>query len=127
MKNLHKKIRPAFFVVLITTCAMQVRAQGSADGYLYVFPSDPTAYQDQQGGVSNLTLQSILSGYQVVSYVKSFPGAVSQQLQNAYEIHCDGDVDALKISLENTGLFSTVMWIQHGPRISTQFWMTTNC
>ncbi len=108
MKNLYKKIRPIAIVVLFATCAIQLHAQGSADGYLYVYPSDATAYPDQQGGVSNPTIQSILSGYQVVSYVKSFPGAVSQQLQNAYEIHCNGDVDALKTSLENTGLFSLI-------------------
>jgi hypothetical protein len=108
MKNFFKKILLAVIVVLLSTCGMQVIAQGNADGYLYVYPSDPTAYPNQQGGVSNLMLQNILSVHQVVSYVKSFPGAVRQQLQNAYEIHCDGDVGALKISLENTGLFEHI-------------------
>ncbi len=102
------KIRLAATLAAFALCTTLIYAQGSASGYLYVYPSEPSAYPNQQGGVSNPALQSILDNYQVVSYVKSFPGAVSQLLQNAYEIHCNGDVNALKAELEGVGLFSLI-------------------
>jgi len=108
MKNYFKNIRSTFIWSVLLLFSFNLLAQGSAPGYLYVYPSDPSAYPDQQGGVSNPTLQDFFSVYQVVSYHKSFPGAVSQMLQNAYEIHCDGDVDELKAKFESTGLFSLV-------------------
>ncbi len=86
----------------------QIFAQSTASKYLYVYPSDPSAYPNQQGGTSNPTLQVIFQQFLVVKYVKSFPNAQSQQLQNAYEVHCTGDVSALQTELENTGLFSLV-------------------
>jgi len=108
MKNYFKNIRSTFIWSVLLLFSFNLLAQGSATGYLYVYPSDPSAYPDQQGGVSNPTLQDFFLVYQVVSYHKSFPGAASQMLQNAYEIHCDGDVDELKAKLESTGLFSLI-------------------
>lgn len=108
-------------VAVFAMCTTFMQAQGSASGYLYVYPSDPSAYPDQQGGVSNSALQSILNNYQVVSYVKSFPGAVSLQLQNAFEIHCNGDVNALKTDLGNSGLFSLVEFESYMQAVSIPF------
>lgn len=77
-------------------------AQGNAPtAYLYVYPSDPSAYPGQ----SNQVLQDLFNAYQVVGYFKSFPGAENPSLQNAYEVHCQGDVEELKLKLEDTGLF----------------------
>ncbi len=82
--------------------------QGSAKGYLYVYPSAPSAYPNQQGGSNNSTVQNLFQQHQVVSYFQSFPGAVTGNLGNAYEIHLNGDENALKTALESTNLFSYI-------------------
>jgi len=108
MKNYFKNIRSIFIWSVLLLFSFNLLAQGSATGYLYVYPSDPSAYPNQQGSSSNPTLQSLFQQYQVYSYAKSFPSSVGLQLQNAYEILLNGNEHDLKSALESTGLFSLV-------------------
>jgi Subtilase family len=109
MKKLLKKIQFLLFFMIPLLCFKgQLFSQGSANGYLYVYPSDPSAIPDQQGGVTNSALKTLLQQYQVTTYVKSFPGAQSTELQNAYEIHLNGNFGELKAALEDIGLFLLV-------------------
>ena len=108
MKDFFKKIQTSIIWAALLLFSFNLSAQGSAAGYLYVYPSDPSAYPNQQGNPSNPTLVSLFQQYQVVLYTKSFPGALSEQLANTYEIHCNGNVFDLKTSLISTGLFESI-------------------
>jgi subtilisin family serine protease len=97
-----------FWVALTVLTTLKVVAQGSPQGYLYVYPSASDAYPNTQGIPSNQGLQSLFQQYQVTAYTQSFPGATSGNLGNAYEIHLDGDENALMQQLASSGLFSLV-------------------
>jgi hypothetical protein len=108
MKDFLKKIQTPIILAVLLLFSFNLSGQGSATGYLYVYPSDPSAYPNQQGGSSNPILNAIFQQHQVVQYTKSFPGAQSEQLQNAYDIHCNGNVEDLKMNLALTGLFESI-------------------
>ena len=91
----------AFFVNL--------NGQGLAEGYLYVYPQVATCYPVGSSALTtNPTLNNLFSTFQVVAYKQSFPGAKTPGLDNAYEIHLNGDLNDFADSLENTGLFSLI-------------------
>lgn len=95
-------------VVVLFLSGLYLLAQGSATGYLYVYPDDPSAYPDPNGSPGNPTLQALFQQYQVVAYLKSFPNASDPGLDNAYEIHCNTDISALNGALQQTKLFSVI-------------------
>ncbi|RMG86558.1 MAG: hypothetical protein D6714_04005 [Bacteroidetes bacterium] len=86
-----------------------IYGQGTANGYLYVQPNDPTAYPSGSGNATgNTLLNSIFTTHNVIEYKQSFPGATNAFLANAYEIHLNGFPDSLAYALWNTNLFSQV-------------------
>src|SRR5690606_784524 len=56
----------------------------------------------------NDSLNTLLNSFGVYKYVQSFPGAKTPEVDSIYEIHAAGNIDTLKIALENTGLFKEV-------------------
>lgn len=120
MKDFLKNFQTSFLLAALLLFSFNLLAQGSAQGYLYVYPSDPSAYPDSQGTPSNPGLQAVFQQYQVVLYTKSFPGAQSEELENAYEVHCDGNVFDLKTGIESTGLFESI-------QISGYYELATTC
>lgn len=116
------RLRP-YLMSMVLLCIFQTSAlsQGTSWGYLYVYPSDSTAYPIGTGILTNnATLNDVFSYYQVVKYELSFPGADGESIENAHEIHLDGDVELLKEKLENLGLFSTIELAGYYATLGTQ-------
>lgn len=116
-----------YFFKFISACIIAVlfcfsaSAQGSTWGYLYVYPNDLNAIPNDQGVPANSGLYQIMETHQVISYTKSFPGALSEELNNAYEMHLNGDLNELKAQLEATGLFALVEKASYMKLASTPF------
>ncbi len=87
----------------------QLQAQGTAEGYFYVYPKVSEAYPNANNRSNSTALNSILDQYSVVSYRESFPGApVSSFISNAYEMHFNGDAYSLLTALYNSDLFNYI-------------------
>ncbi|MEO0728278.1 MAG: S8 family serine peptidase [Bacteroidota bacterium] len=94
---------------MVFTFNLTLSAQGSNDGYFYVYPKTSQAQPDGNNRSNSAALNSLLDQFGVVSYIKSFPGApTSSFLNNAYEMHFNGDPGSFLTALYNSDLFSYV-------------------
>jgi hypothetical protein len=99
------------FLLLYCLCFQpNLYAQGTADGFLYVYPNDPSVFPSSTNPpyTNNATINNLFTSHNVVQYKLSFPGIQHPVLQKAHEIHLNGDVNALLVALENTGYYDTI-------------------
>ena len=109
MKKISVFRTVTMLLVLLFVSSTTLLAQGTADGYLYVYPDVAEAYPDGSATSRSPSLNALFSQYNVVNYSKSFPGTPSTSfISNAYEIHLDGDISGFYHALVATEMFASI-------------------
>jgi len=120
-KRGNKSLILLLLVYMLLLSTTSINAQQIIPGILYLNALTDDAKPGTNRIVQNETLFSIFQQYNVSSYVQSMPYAKTPYLWNVYRIECSGDVEALKIALEEqAGKLVTDLMFVYQPEFNYQ-------
>lgn len=109
MKTLKTTLQTIFsFVVVLALYGIPTKGLSQNSSYLYLVPLKEDDEPADNKARRNDALNALFETYGVTVYRQSFPGAKSEKLKRACEIHATGDIKALSKALQESGSFTGI-------------------